>query len=177
MTARFGFGGRDTSDRLEWVDCSTTVAHREWRTRRPAKFRHGSPTLPTESRRAAFRQALGVPDRRILRALFTVGERGGRRGPVDDRAARGPARRGRNRHAPCARRATDDASREGVDDEGGVNEARPGRDVCKIRNPPRFQPRRPKPAVHPAEGQGMEPIADRCFFAANRAVQTYVSHT
>ena len=48
------------------------------------------------------------------------------------------------RHTPA-----DDAAGVGVDDEGDVNEAGPGRDIGEVGDPERIRPRRLELAVDP----------------------------
>ena len=62
----------------------------------------------------------------------------------------------RPRHAPA-----DDAPGVGVDDEGDVDEARPGRDVGEVRDPQRVRPRRLELPVDVVERARRGLVADR----------------
>ena len=77
------------------------------------------------------------------------------------------------RHPPA-----DDAPGEGVDDEGDVDEAGPGRDVGEVRHPQDVRPRRLELPVDPIERTRGRRIADRGPhpLAAHDALQAHLPH-
>ena len=77
------------------------------------------------------------------------------------------------RHPPA-----DDAPGIGVDDEGDVDEARPGGDVGEVGDPEPVRRRNPELAVHPVERTGSRLVADRGShgFSSNNPLQTHLAH-
>src|SRR5215211_4754568 len=63
---------------------------------------------------------------------------------------------GRARHPPA-----DNAPGVGIDHEGDVHKARPGRDIGEVADPKRIRPRRPELPVDPIERARRGPVADR----------------
>src|SRR4051812_10085778 len=55
----------------------------------------------------------------------------------------------------------DDAPSKGVDYEGHVHEARPGRDVGEVADPKRVRPQHPELPVNAVERARRDPAADR----------------
>ena len=66
----------------------------------------------------------------------------------------------------------------GVDDEGDVDEALPGRDVGEVRQPERVRARRVELPVHPVERAGDGRVADggADLAAAHDALQAHLPH-
>ena len=127
---------------------------------------------------AGLGQALGVLDRDVLAAAIAV---------VDEPAAmdRPPimqsllqrieheARMRRARHPPA-----DDPAGIGIDDEGDVDEAGPGRDIGEVGDPQHVRPRRLELAVDVVQRAWRRLVADRGLdrLAADHALQTHVPH-
>ena len=82
----------------------------------------------------------------------------------------------------CVGRAADapadDASGIGVDDEGNIDEALPGRDVGEVRQPQRVRARCVELPVYPVERTGCCRIADSRadLAAAHDALQAHPAH-
>src|SRR5271165_2278623 len=72
----------------------------------------------------------------------------------------------------------DDAASKGVDHEGDVDKADPGRHVCKVRDPEGVWPRRLELPVHPVERAWDRSIADRRpdGLAADCPLQAHLPH-
>ena len=72
----------------------------------------------------------------------------------------------------------DDPSGEGVDDEGHVDEALPGRDVGEVRQPERVRARCVELPVHPVERADDGRVADggADLAAAHDALQAHPPH-
>ena len=77
------------------------------------------------------------------------------------------------RHAPA-----DNAPGKGVDHEGDIDEARPGRDVGEVADPQRVRPQGPELAVDPVERARRGLVADRCpdRLAPDRPLQARGPH-
>jgi hypothetical protein len=73
---------------------------------------------------------------------------------------------------------SDDPPREGVDDEGDVDEALPGRDVGEVRQPEGVRPRRPELPVHPVGRTRGRAVGHRRpdLPAAHDPAQPHVAH-
>ena len=69
----------------------------------------------------------------------------------------------------------DDPPGEGVDDEGDVDEAGPGRDIGEVGHPQRVRPRRLELPVDPSSGHGaaLSLIVVRTRLAADHALQAH----
>ena len=72
----------------------------------------------------------------------------------------------------------DDTPGVGVDDEGDVDEARPGRDIGEVRDPQRVRPRRLELAIDVVQRAWRGLVADRGSdrLAADDALQAHASH-
>ena len=121
-------------------------------------------------------EALGVANAHVLRPLVAMVNEALEGAPVVERLLEGvehEARMSCPRHPPA-----DDAAREGVDHEGGVDEPLPGRDVGEIRNPEDVRPRRPELTVHPIGGARRGRVGDGgpCLPPARDAAQPHVPH-
>src|SRR3954471_18252392 len=77
------------------------------------------------------------------------------------------------RHAPA-----DNAPGKGVDHEGDIDEARPGRDVGEVADPQRVRPQGPELPVDPVERARRGLVADRCpdRLAPDRPLQAHGPH-
>ncbi len=71
-----------------------------------------------------------------------------------------------------------DAAGLGIDDEGNVNEAGPGRDVGEVRDPQHVRLRRPELAVHVIQRARRGLVADRRAhrLAADHPLQAHAPH-
>ena len=72
----------------------------------------------------------------------------------------------------------DDPPRKGVDDEGDIDEARPGGDIGKVADPQRVRARRLELALHMVERTRRRAVADRRLdaLAPHDALQAHAAH-
>src|ERR1700730_10234354 len=126
----------------------------------------------------SFGQALGVLDRDVLATSIAVMNKPStmQRAPVMQslfESIEHEAGMCRSRNPPA-----DDAPGEGIDDKGDVDEARPGRDMCEVRDPQRVRPRGLELPVDVVQRARRHLVADRGSdrLATDNTLQTHALH-